>query len=43
MSLLKRSELKNVKAGGLSGWAVAGIIAGVTFIIGIFDGLINLK
>ena len=39
MKKLKKEELKNVKAGALSGWAIAGVIAGITFIVGIFDGI----
>lgn len=39
MKKLKNSELKVVKAGALSGWAIAGIIAGITFLAGVFDGI----
>ena len=39
MIKLKQRELKKLKAGALSGWAIAGIIAGVTFVGGIFDGI----
>lgn len=39
MKKLKTNELKEVKAGALSGWAIAGIIAGITFVVGIFDGI----
>lgn len=39
MKELKQSELKRIKAGALSGWAIAGIIAGITFVVGIFDGI----
>ena len=35
---LTKEELKEIKAGSSVGWIVAGIIAGVTFIIGVFDG-----
>ncbi len=34
---LKKEELKQIK-GGSTGWIVAGIVAGVTFLIGVFDG-----
>ena len=34
---LKKEELKQIKAGS-AGWIAAGIIAGVTFLIGVFDG-----
>lgn len=33
-------EMSNVN-GGSAGWVVAGIIAGITFIIGIFSGYTN--
>ena len=39
MERLKQNELKKIKAGAISGWAIAGIIAGITFIVGIFDGI----
>ncbi len=39
MKALKEKELKQIKAGALSGWAIAGIIAGITFVVGIFDGI----
>lgn len=39
MKKLTINELKKVKAGALSGWAIAGIIAGVTFLVGVFDGI----
>ncbi len=38
MKELNNFELKNIKASGISGWAIAGIIAGITFLVGIFDG-----
>ncbi len=38
MKKLNLYELKNIKGEGSAGWIVAGIIAGITFIIGIFDG-----
>lgn len=38
MEKLKFNELRKIKAGS-SSWLVAGIIAGVTFLIGIFDGI----
>ena len=43
MKNLKNNELKKIKAGGVSGWAIAGIIAGITFLAGVFDGQIKLK
>ncbi len=39
MKKLNTKELKHIKAGAISGWLVAGIIAGVTFVVGIFDGI----
>lgn len=39
MKKLKQKELKQIKAGSISGWAIAGIIAGITFVVGIFDGV----
>ena len=38
MKKLNNFELKNIKASGISDWAIAGIIAGITFLVGIFDG-----
>ena len=38
MKELKSNTLKQIKAGGASGWIVAGIIAGITFLVGVFDG-----
>lgn len=38
MKELKRKELKKIKA-GVSGWVVAGIIGGITFLIGVLDGI----
>ncbi len=38
MQELRNNDLKKIKAGGVSGWVVAGIIAGITFLVGVFDG-----
>ena len=38
---LSKKELKEIKAGAASGWVVAGIVAGVTFLIGIIDGYVR--
>ncbi|MEG2351569.1 MAG: hypothetical protein RSA10_00885 [Bacilli bacterium] len=38
MQKLNLGELKSIKGGAVSGWIVAGIIAGITFLVGIFDG-----
>lgn len=38
MIKLKESELKKIEAGASVGWIAAGIIAGITFLAGIFDG-----
>lgn len=35
---LKNNDLKKIKAGAISGWTIAGIIAGITFLAGLFDG-----
>jgi len=37
METLTTKELKTIK-GGISAWAIAGIIAGGVFIIGVIDG-----
>lgn len=39
MKKLRLNDLKKIKGGSLSGWAIAGIIAGITFVVGIFDGI----
>lgn len=41
MQKLKTNELKNIKAGAVSGWLVAGIAAGITFLIGVLDGYVR--
>ncbi len=38
MQKLEKSELMNIK-GGISGWAIAGIIAAGIFAVGVFDGI----
>lgn len=38
---LNNYELKNIKAGAISGWLIAGIISGLTFIIGVIDGYVR--
>lgn len=38
MQKLKISEQKNVFGGASAGWIVAGIITGISFLVGIFDG-----
>ena len=38
MEKLDNKDLKGIKAGAISGWAIAGIVAGITFLVGIFDG-----
>lgn len=40
---LSKQELLTVKGGGISWGAITGIGALITFIIGVIDGLINLK
>lgn len=39
MKQLNNNSLKKIKGGSISGWAIAGIIAGITFVVGIFDGI----
>lgn len=39
MKKLSMKELKHIKAGAISSWMIAGIIAGVTFVVGILDGI----
>ena len=43
MKELSVKQAKTLYAGGLSAAAWAAIISGVSFVIGIFDGLIKLK
>ena len=38
MQKLENKELMNIK-GGISGWAIAGIIAASIFVVGVFDGI----
>lgn len=38
MKKLKTNELKMIEAGASGGWIVAGIVTGITFLVGIFDG-----
>lgn len=38
MKKLNMKELKSIKAGASSGFIFAGIIAGISFLAGIFDG-----
>ncbi|MFA5602479.1 MAG: class IIb bacteriocin, lactobin A/cerein 7B family [Bacilli bacterium] len=40
MKTLSVRELKSIE-GGISHWAVAGIIGGIIFIIGVIDGFIR--
>ena len=39
MTKLKQKELKQIKAGAVSGWLIAGIVAGITFVVGVLDGI----
>ena len=39
MKELTKKELRQIKAGALGGWAIAGIVAGITFLVGILDGI----
>lgn len=38
MQKLNVKELKNVKGGASAGWIIAGIVAGITFFVGVLDG-----
>ncbi len=38
MKRLELNELKNIKGGASVGWVIAGIIAGITFVVGVLDG-----
>lgn len=38
MQKLRISEQKKVIGGAATGWIVAGIITGISFLVGIFDG-----
>lgn len=38
MQRLEKEELKNIN-GGISGWLIAGLIAGGVFLVGVFDGI----
>ena len=39
MVKLSQKKLKKLKAGAVSGWLVAGIVAGITFVVGVLDGI----
>lgn len=39
MLKLKKRELKRIKAGAVSGWVIGAIAAGITFLIGVLDGI----
>ena len=41
MKKLTINELKNIRAGAVSGWVVAAVSAAITFIIGILDGYVR--
>lgn len=41
MKNLTNEELKNVNGGGINIGVIAGIAAGITFIVGIIDGIIR--
>ncbi len=38
MEKLNEKQLKSIKAGAGAGWIIAGIVAGITFLIGVIDG-----
>ena len=39
MKLLTNNELLKIKGGASAGWIAAGIIAGLTFLAGVLDGI----
>lgn len=40
MKKLSKNEAKKIIGGAVSGgWIAAGIIAGITFLVGVFDGI----
>ena len=43
MKEISKEELQEMNGGGLSLLGVAGIVAGVVFIIGVIDGYVNPK
>ena len=43
MKELSIKEQKNIIAGASARWIIAGIITGVTFLVGVLDGQIKLK
>jgi hypothetical protein len=38
MKKLSNKEAKSISGGASAGWIVAGIVAGITFLVGVFDG-----
>ncbi len=38
MKKLTVKESKKIKGGAAGGWIAAGIVAGITFLVGVFDG-----
>lgn len=38
MRKINQEELVSIQGGGLSVWAITGIAAAITFIVGVFDG-----
>lgn len=38
MEKLTNNEAKSIKGGAAGGWIAAGIVAGITFLVGVFDG-----
>lgn len=41
MKLLTKEEQQEVTGGAISGWTIAGIAAGIVFILGCFSGYTN--
>lgn len=38
MKKLTQTDLKHIKAGASAGWIAAGVVAGITFLVGVLDG-----
>ena len=41
MNELNNKELKNIDGGGINIGAIVGIAAGITFLIGVIDGIVR--
>lgn len=43
MTEIKNNDLKNINGGGVNVGLIVGLSAGITFLIGVIDGLIRPK